>query len=279
MSMRRSLISRVAKAFTFAAFIFALAAPLSAQDLAAWFAKPANQAAYGAIAAEAQTLAVALRAASLSDSLLAARLEEAARKRVPAPLLLATLRDDTARYLSVSTTLRDRGLLPSDPKKASSMVEQVALLLRGGIAAGELNAALDASIAKFGSKAASNEAVTRAVAALSVVASAKAQYGLSEESSRLLAIALMESDLPNKKLDSILDSIATIIAKGGSVSEALNSAIATISKGNSAKTKAGEKSDANDSGEKGNQGNSGEKDNKGKSGGNDNGNGNGKKNN
>ena len=92
------MISRAAKAFAVLAFLLALAAPLAAQDLAAWFAKAANQAAYGAIAAEAQTLAIALRAASLSDSLLAARLEEAARKRVPAPLLLATLKEDTARY-------------------------------------------------------------------------------------------------------------------------------------------------------------------------------------
>lgn len=264
--MRRSIISRAAKAFAVLALLFALTASLSAQDLAAWFAKPANQAAYGAIAAEAQTLAAAVRAASLSDSLLAARLEEAARKRVPAPLLLSTLREDTARYLSVSDALRDRGLLPADAKKASAMVEQVALLLRGGIVAGELNAALDAAIAKLGAKAANNAAVTRAVAALSVVASAKAQYGLSEESSRLLAVALTESDLSNKKLDSILDSIATILAQGGSVSEALNSAIATISKGNSAKAKASEKSNSGNSGEKENQGNSGEKENNGKSG-------------
>ena len=269
------MISRAAKAFAVLAFLLALAAPLAAQDLAAWFAKPANQAAYGAIAAEAQTLAIALRAASLSDSLLAARLEEAARKRVPAPLLLATLREDTARYLSVSEALRDRGLLPADAKKASAMVEQVALLLRGGIVASELNAALDASIAKLGAKAANNAAVTRAVAALSVVASAKAQYGLSEESSRLLAVALTESDLSNHKLDSILDSIATILAQGGSVSEALNSAIATISKGTSAKAKASEKSNSGNSDEKGNQGNSGEKENNGTSGENGSGGGNG----
>ena len=268
--MRRSIISRAAKAFAVLALLFALTASLSAQDLAAWFAKPANQAAYGAIAAEAQTLAVALRAASLSDSLLAARLEEAARKRVPASLLLATLRDDMARYLSVSAALRDHGLLPPDAKKASAMVEQVALLLRGGIDEDQLNAALDASIAKLGAKAANNAAVTRAVAALSVVANAKAQYGLSEESSRLLAVALAESNLSNKKLDSVLDSIATFLAQGGSASEALNSAIAAISKGDSAKARASEKSNSGNSGEKGNQGNSGEKENNGKSGENDN---------
>ncbi|MHB0896402.1 MAG: hypothetical protein ACYC1A_02490 [Spirochaetales bacterium] len=269
--MRRSIISRAAKAFAVLALLFALTASLSAQDLAAWFAKPANQAAYGAIAAEAQTLAAAVRAASLSDSLLAARLEEAARKRVPAPVLLATLKQDTARYLSVSKALSSRGLLPSDAKKASAMIEQVALLLRGGIAESELSAALDAAVTKLGATAANNATVTRAVAALSVVANAKAQYGFSEENCHLLAIALTESDLSNKKLDSVLDSIATLVAQGGSVSDALNSVIAKISKGNSAEAKAVERSNEGKSGEKENQGNSGEKENNGKSGENGNG--------
>ncbi|MFA5851279.1 MAG: hypothetical protein WC820_01135 [Spirochaetales bacterium] len=267
---------RAARVLAVFALLLAFSAPLSAQDLAAWFANPANQAAYGAIAADAQSLAATVRAASLSDSLLAARLEEAARKRVPAPVLLATLKEDSARYLSVSEALRDRGLLPADAKKASAMVEQVAILLRGGIVESELSAALDAAVAKLGATA-NNAAVTRAVAALSVVANAKAQYGFSEENCRLLAIALTESDLSNKKLDSVLDSIATFVAQGGSVSDALNSVIAKISKGNSSKVNATEKSNAGNSGQKQNQGNSGEKENNGKSG--ENGNSGGKKNN
>jgi hypothetical protein len=276
MRMRMTTFPRAARVLAVFALLLAFSAPLSAQDLAAWFANPANQAAYGAIAADAQSLAATVRAASLSDSLLAARLEEAARKRVPAPVLLATLKEDSARYLSVSEALRDRGLLPADAKKASAMVEQVAILLRGGIVESELSAALDAAVAKLGATA-NNAAVTRAVAALSVVANAKAQYGFSEENCRLLAIALTESDLSNKKLDSVLDSIATFVAQGGSVSDALNSVIAKISKGNSSKVNATEKSNAGNSGQKQNQGNSGEKENNGKSG--ENGNSGGKKNN
>lgn len=255
MRMRMTIFPRAARVFAVFALLLALTASLSAQDLAAWFAKAANQAAYGAIAAEAQILAANVRAASLSDSLLAARLEEAARKRVPASVLLATLKEDTARYLSVSVAFRGRGLLPSDAKKASTMVEQVALLLRGGIAESELDAALDAAVAKLGAKAANNAAVTRAVAALSVVANAKAQYGFSEENCRLLAIALVQSSLSDKKLDTLFSSLKNFVANGGSVDDALNSVIATMSKGKSAeiKDKASEKSNSNNSREKENQ--------------------------
>ena len=147
MPMRMPKFPRSARLIAVFTLLLALAASLSAQDLAVWFAKPANQAAYGAIAAEAQSLAAAVRAASLSDSLLAARLEEAARKHIRASVLLTTLKEDTARYLSISAALRGRGLLPSDAKKASAIVEQVAILLRGGIVASELNAALDAAVA------------------------------------------------------------------------------------------------------------------------------------
>lgn len=197
----------------------------AAQDLQAWFSKPANQAAYGAIAAETRILAEAIQGASLSDSLIAARLEEAAKKRIPANVLLATLRDDTARYLIVSDVLRLRGLLPDNEKQATATVEQVALLLRAGIDRTELDATLDAAVSKLGMKAGGKTAVTRTVAALSVVANAQVEYGMSKEESLLLAMALVESKLSDNKLDSVLDAIKKTMAKGGTIGEALDSVI------------------------------------------------------
>lgn len=260
--------SRAARVLAIFLLTLALPAALAAQDLAAWFAKPANQAAYGAIATEANSLAAAVRAASLSDSLLAARLEEAAKKRVPPTLLLATLRADTERYLFIADTLRRRSLLPADAQKASALVEQLALVMRSGIVAGELDASLDAAVAKLGAKASNNAAVARAVAALSVLALAKAEYGLSESDSYYLAIALTGSDLSNAKLNSVLKSIAALVAQGNSTSDALETVLAKVTKGNSAEAKAqaAEKSNEGKSGENGKSGNSEEKEGKGNSG-------------
>ena len=249
-------------------FLFALAAAAGAQNLAAWFAKPANQAAYGAIAEKVDALASSLKASSLSDSLLAARLEEAARKRVPAASLLVTLEADTTRYLTVSAALRDRSLLPENEKMASTAVGQAALLLRAGLGENILEASLDASLDKLGAKAGGSVAVSRAIATLSVVATAHAAYGLSDDECLFLAWALAGSDLADKRLDAALAPMKSIMAKGASASEALRAAIATLTKGRSgaAEAKAAEKSNAGKSAEKENQGKSGQKGNSGQSG-------------
>jgi len=234
----------------------------AAQDLQAWFNKPANQAAYGAIAAETRILAEAIQKASLSDSLIAARLEEAAKKRIPANVLLATLKEDTARYLIVSDALRLRGLQPENEKQATAMVEQVALLLRAGIDRTELDATLDAAVSKLGMKAGGKTAVTRTVAALSVVANARAAYGMSKEESLLLARALVESKLSDKKLDSVLDSIQKAMAKGGTIGEALDSVIEKELNIKAVEAKSKTKSEENAK-DKSNQGKSEDKDNSG----------------
>jgi len=244
-------------------FLFALAAAAEAQNLAAWFARPANQAAYGEIADEASILAEAIEAASLSDSLIAARLEEAAKKRISATVLLATLKEDVTRYLVASDALRLRGLLPKNEKQATLMVEQTTLLLRAGIGRKELGAALDAAVAKLGPKA---SAVSRTIAALSVVANARAEYNLGEDTRLLLAIVLVESDLADSRLDSGLASIRSGVAKGNSVSLALSSAIEDVLKKNlKDKAKATERGygeEKSTGGESGTQGESGARSNK-----------------
>ena len=248
-------------------FLFAFASSAEAQDLAAWFAKPANQAAYGAIAAEVDTLAYSLKVSSLPDSLLAARLEEAAKKKIAFTVLIATLKADTARYLAISAALRDRSLLPENDKKIATTVEQIALLLRAGIDEKTLEASLDASHKKLGRKAKESDAVSRAIATLSVVATANAAYGLSDEEERLFAIALAGSDLSDKKLDTVLLPMKGIVKKGGSIGEAFQAVIAAAAKGKTSEVKAnaGEKSDSVKSSGKDNQGNTGQKENSGNS--------------
>ena len=261
---KRYRLSRIGFALL---FLFAFAASAGAQNLAAWFAKPANQAAYGAIAAEVNALASSLKASSLPDSLLAARLEEAAQKKIPFTVLIATLKADTARYLAISAALRDRSLLPENDKKTAATVEQIALLLRAGIDEKTLEVSLDASQKKLGGKAKGSDALSRAIATLSVVATANAAYGFSDEEERLLAIALASSDLSDKKLEAVLPSMKGIVTKGGSVGEALQAAIAAAAKGKTpeAKASAEEKSDSVKSSGKDNQGNTGQKENSGNS--------------
>jgi len=223
----RGAAFRLAAALLMAAAIPSFAA---AQNLAAWFAAPANHAAYGALAAEAQQMAVSLIQAGLSDSLLADRLIEAAKKRVPPATLAATLREDTQRCLAVAASLRSLGLLPSDPKKASASVEQASLLLRAGISEQALRAALAAAADKLG---ANQAAVDRALAALSVVATIQAEYRLSDAEVLALATGLVGCDLSNGKLNSLIAAVKSAVKKGLSVSQAIDDSLAKVTKGKS----------------------------------------------
>ena len=228
--------------------LLAVPAAAGAQELAAWFSKPANQGAYGVIAEEARTLSTILRGALLSESLIAARLEEGARKHVPPSIILATLKEDTSRFVAISASLRSRSLLPNDSRKASATVEQINLLLRAGVDEKTLDAALDAALKKLGGKDSAVPVISRAVAALSVVATARAQYGLSARGCPLIAAALVESDLSDGRLDSVLAALGGAISNGELAGEALSAAIGRGSKGTS----------EGNGNEKGNQGGSGE---------------------
>lgn len=228
-----------------AALLFAAAFPsfVAAQNLAAWFAVPANQAAYGALAAEAQQMAASLSQAGLSDSLIADRLVEAAKKRVAPATLAATLREDTQRYLAVAAVLKSLKLLPADPRKASAAVEQAALLLRAGISERALQATLTAAADKLG---ASQAAIDRALAALSVVATLEAEYRLSDTEILALATGLVDCDLSNGKLNSLVAAIKSAVKKGLSVSQAIDDSLAKVTKGKSSSASSSEKSNSAD---------------------------------
>lgn len=100
---------------------------------------------------------------------------------------------------------------------------------------------------------------------MSVAVTAEATYNLSESESLYLAIGLVTSDLPEGKLDTILASVANLVKKGSSVSDALETVIEKVSKGNSTVVKAAvaeaEKGKAEKSGNKENEAKSSEKDN------------------
>ena len=232
-----------------AALLFAAALPsfAAAQNLAAWFAAPANHAAYGALAAEVQQLAAALTQAGLSDSLIADRLVEAAKKHVPPATLNATLREDTERYLAVAATLKGLRLLPADPKKASAAVDQATLLLRAGVSESVLKATLSAAACKLG---ANQAAIDRALAALSVVATLEAEYRLADDEVLALATGLVDCDLSNGKLNSLVAAIKSAVKKGLSVSQAIDDSLAKVTKGKSSNANAEKASNADKEKEK-----------------------------
>jgi len=189
------------------------------------------------------------------------RLEEAAKKHIPASALIVTLRADTERALFAAKALGKRGLLSTDLKRR--------LCRRADDASSQswcrryrIGAVLDATAKKNGRN---NAAVSRALASLSVAVTAEATYNLSESESLFLAIGLVTSDLPEGKLDTILASVANLVKNGSSVPDALEAVIEKVSKGNSTEAKAAateaEKGKAEKSENKENEGKSGEKDN------------------
>lgn len=230
----------MAYALAVSMLLFALPALLSAQDLAAWFSKTANQTTYGSIADDVDMLSGALRVSGLSDSLLSQRLEEGARKRVPAAIMLATLREDVERYMLVSGALDTRKLLSPDVKKATATVAQVSLLLRAGTTEMEFEASLDAGIATIGVGA---PVVTRAIAALTVTATARAEFNLRKEDSASFAAALVRSGLADKNMGSVIATVKKLVAKGESAHAALNDALASLPAADSMKARPGNPKD------------------------------------
>jgi len=83
MSMKKTRCDSTYRLIAAMAFSLALPVSITAQDLVVWFAKPYNTAVYGSIAAQVEPLGASIKAASLSDSLLAKRLEEASKKHIP----------------------------------------------------------------------------------------------------------------------------------------------------------------------------------------------------
>ncbi len=100
------------------------------------------------------------------------------------------------------------------------------IFIRAGLTEAEVQNALEEAVAKNGTKP---KATTRALAALSVVTSAKARFGLGEQDRLRLASALIASDLDENSFDSILVSIEEFTSAGHSAAEAVSKALENAS--------------------------------------------------
>jgi hypothetical protein len=202
-------------------FFHIITLPVTSQEVAAWFAKQGSKTAYAVISKDVLALAAALKADGLPETLLIARIEEAARKKIAPAILRTTLAEDTRQYLDVADILRDRTLLPKDARKMASLIEQVSVLLRAGIDEANLEKILDAALAAADPKAKAETALDRTIAALSIVLSGRAANKLTEEESLLLGLALVESPLSDKQFSAALGALKSALAKGTSFSDAL----------------------------------------------------------
>ena len=210
--------------------VLMLSAPslLSAQEVEAWFKKPANAALYSQVREDVIAMASQMQALGLSDSILASRLEEGARKKVSPNILQASLQGDLQRAIAAASILKENGLFPSDKKKATAAVEQILILMRAGTSEDEFRISLKAAIAKSGKR---ESALSRAISALSVVAEAQATYQLNGTDRERLALALIASDMNEKRFDSILASMNAFAQAGYRGSEALTKALEKASLG------------------------------------------------
>ena len=204
---------------------FAVAGPLSlgAQTLERWFANPVISESYGSLKAEILEAANELRQLSLSEDLLLSRLEEAARKTVSAPVLLAGIRADMDYIRRIVRSLTAKRLFPARSKDAVKAVQNALLLVRTGIGEAELETALDLASSRGGLKGKQSSILSRAFTALGVTASAKAAYGLSENSRFVLAKYLITSEMTEQKFDSVIARIAEKIKMGETADLAVSS--------------------------------------------------------
>ncbi len=217
---------RFLKAFlVLAAIFFAVAGPLplGAQTLERWFAKPAISESYGSIKAEMMAAANELGRLSLSEDLLLSRLEEAAKKNVSAPVLLTAVRADMDYIRRIVRSLTAKSLFPAKPKDAARAAQNALLLVRAGIGEAELETALDLASSRGDLKGKQSSILSRAFTALGVAASAKAAYGLSENSRFVLAKYLITSELTERKFDSVMTQIAEKIKRGETADLAVSS--------------------------------------------------------
>jgi len=210
--------------------VLMLSAPslLSAQDVEAWFKKPANAALYSQVREDVIAMASKMRALGLSDSILASRLEEGARKKVSPNILQASLQGDLQRAIVAVSILKENGLFSSDKKKATAAVEQILILMRAGTSEDEFRISLKAAIAKSGKR---ESALSRAISALSVVVEAQATFQLNGADRERLALALIASDMNEKRFDSILATMNAFAQAGYRGSEALTKALEKASLG------------------------------------------------
>lgn len=202
-------------------FLFAFSGAAFSESLSSWFRKPLNKAQYGTVETDIRALADAVKSASLSESLLVARLQEAAQKRVSPQVLLTALKKDAARYVSLSSALRARDLQPKKNEPAAALVFQFDILLRTGLPEAALPALLDASAKRYAQSAQNDTsrktAMDGAMAALSTIAFARAKYQMSNQACLSLAAAMSKGNFSETELVAAVESERKAAAERDSV--------------------------------------------------------------
>ncbi len=206
----RAILARVAFVRAGLALAILLASgggsALAAQEVAAWFDRSPDAAAYSSIRQELLSLAAESISAMHSDLPLAERLAEGARKHVPPDRLAGALESETLRLGTVAAEIDQRGLLPRDAKASGTMMAQLGIALRSGLDPQDIGAAFDGAVARLGQTA---EARSRALAVISAVA------GLSLDTDQRFALigALAASPLPTTRFRGVRGSLADLMAQ------------------------------------------------------------------
>jgi hypothetical protein len=187
--------------------VIAIAAcPLSSQSVEAWFSRAKEASAYASVQADFLALSAAARAGMLTDRPLSDRIVEGARKGVAPQRLLAILKDETGKLLTVAALLRERGLMPANAETADRLFSQAAIMLRTGLEPEDFKAALDGAISSLG---ANQAASARAIAVLAAVAG----IPVDEEARQDIIVALASGPLPDSRLDSARSTWAGLAAR------------------------------------------------------------------
>jgi len=179
---------------------------LAAQEVATWFARSPDAAAYAAIQQELLSLAARSVVGMHSDSPLAERLAEGARKHVAPERLVAALGNETDRLLAAAVDIDKLGLLPTDAHSAGNLMTQVGIGLRAGLDPKDIGAAFAGASARMGQGAAARD---RALAVVSAVA------GLSLDPNQRYALigALAASPLPTVRFRGVRGALAELLAR------------------------------------------------------------------
>jgi hypothetical protein len=194
-------------------------APAAAQEVAAWLGQARSKAAYAAISSEILEIAARLEEGGVPETILIPRLQEAASKKATPERLRASLAEDARQFLQAALVLQTAKADPADPKKLSATLEQLVLLLRGGISADMMNSIVGSAIAR--AQGDRNTGVSRSIAAMSVVMKARKTYSFNDGEALRFGLALVGSRLSDRDLSSALALLKDSRAAGVAIDLAL----------------------------------------------------------
>lgn len=200
--------------------------PPRADEVKAWLDSPSG-AAYRGLGTELGKLDSRAAAAEIPGFLIVERLAEGASKSVPAARLLQGLAEDLDRFVLVDQLLRSAKDRPATESDRAALLRAGGILLRAGIAEGELATLLAASPRR--ARASSGAAATRSFAACGAALDLAARCSLSPAERSRIALALARGSLAEKDFGELLPRFAKGLGLGFSTTalvELIESALA-----------------------------------------------------